>query len=310
MPGLLPASDHPWTRRDVILRLVALSGLSALVVARPSAQQAVFMCPMHPDQRGPKGGTCPRCGMPLVAMEPPTVGAYVLDIEMKPALVRPGEPLDIEFLVRHPVTGALVHRFELMHERIFHLFVVSHDLEYFAHVHPTQTRSGKLKISLTVPVAGAYQLIADFLPAGGSPQLIQRSFLTAGYDGPLANVPVLAMDSGDKIVSGTHVRLTMPDPIAGREQLITFHLTDADDGAPIHDLEMFLGAPGHLLLVSADLSVAMHQHPTPELAPLRDSSVVFQVLFPRRGMYRLWAQFQRSGRIITVPFTVGARDAA
>ena len=196
-----------------------------------------------------------------------------------------------------------------MHERIFHLFVVSHDLQYFAHVHPMPSHDGRLTITLTVPAAGAYQLIADFLPEGGSPQLIQRSFLTVGYDGRLADVPTLATDTGDKSVAGTHVTLVMPDPIAGREQLLTFQLTEARDGGPIHDLELFLGAPGHLLVVSADLAIAMHQHPTPELAPSPESTVVFQVLFPRRGTYRLWAQFQRSGRIITVPFTVHVRDA-
>jgi len=196
-----------------------------------------------------------------------------------------------------------------MHERIFHLFVVSHDLEYFAHVHPTQTPDGRLQIALTVPAEGAYQLIADFLPEGGSPQLVQRSFLTAGYVGRLAAVPALVTDTRDKVVGGAHVRLVMPDPVATREQLLTFELTDADTGDPIKDLELFLGAPGHLLLVSADLTIAMHQHPTPELSPSQYSTVVFQVLFPRRGAYRLWAQFQRSGRIITVPFTVQVRDA-
>ncbi len=141
--------------------------------------------------------------MLLVAAEPASVGAYLLDIEMKPALVRPGQPVEVEFLVSHPVTGSRVRRFELVHERIFHLFVVSQDLQYFAHVHPTQIRDGGLRVTITVPTAGAYQLIADFLPEGGSPQLIQRSFLTAGYEGPLADVPMLATDTGDKIVSRT-----------------------------------------------------------------------------------------------------------
>jgi len=36
--------------------------------------------------------------------------------------------------------------------------------------------------------------------------------------------------------------------------------------------------------------------------------VVFQVLFPQAGMYRLWAQFQRGGRLATVPFTVRIDD--
>jgi len=298
-----------WTRRRFMRSATTLTGILALLGLRASAQPVIYICPMHPDQRGAKGGTCPRCGMALVPTEPVSVGSYELDIEMKPALIRPGRPFDVELAVRHPVTGALVRRFEPMHERIFHLFVVSHDLQYFAHVHPVQGRDGRLKITLTLPSAGAYQLVADFLPEGGAPQLIQRSFLTAGYDGRLADIPVLATDTEDKIVAGTHVTLVMPDPIAGREQLLTYQLTDAGDGGPIHDLEMFLGAPGHLLVVSADLAIAMHQHPTPELAPSPESTVVFQVLFPRRGTYRLWTQFQRSGRIITVPFTVQVRDA-
>ena len=203
MSSVVPAAGRSVTRRRFMLRLTGFASLPALRAVSVAAQQTIFVCPMHPDQRGPRGGRCPRCGMLLVATEPASVGAYLLDIEMKPAVVRPGQPVEVEFLVSHPVTGSRVRRFELMHERIFHLFVVSHDLQYFAHVHPTQIRDGGLRVTITVPTAGAYQLIADFLPEGGSPQLIQRSFLTAGYDGPLADVPTLATDTGDKIVSRT-----------------------------------------------------------------------------------------------------------
>jgi hypothetical protein len=34
------------------------------------------------------------------------------------------------------------------------------------------------------------------------------------------------------------------------------------------------------------------------------SDVVFDTFFPRPGNYRIWSQFQRGDKIITVPFTV------
>jgi hypothetical protein len=32
--------------------------------------------------------------------------------------------------------------------------------------------------------------------------------------------------------------------------------------------------------------------------------VVFDTFFPHPGNYRIWSQFQRRGKVITVPFTV------
>jgi hypothetical protein len=54
-------------------------------------------------------------------------------------------------------------------------------------------------------------LIADFLPAGAPPQLVQRSFVTAGYSGPLLAAGTLHADGSDKVVANTRVKLTMPD---------------------------------------------------------------------------------------------------
>jgi hypothetical protein len=284
-----------------ILLLPSLFGVGA------TAQTTIFTCPMHPAVRGEHGDRCPVCSMPLVPSAQVTE-AYAIDVRVEPSAIEPGQRGRVRFVVREPKTGAVVRAFEVVHERIFHLFVVSHDLTYFAHIHPTLRRDGALDADLVVPTAGAYQLIADFMPLGGSPQLIQRSFVTAGYAGHLAAVPALATDTADKSADGTRVSVTMPDAIAGREQLVTFDLRDAGGGAPVTDLEPFLGAPGHLLLVSDDLTVAMHAHPILELSSVSGPTVVFQVLFPRAGTYRMWAQFQRHGQVLAVPFTIPVRS--
>jgi hypothetical protein len=292
------------------LAAVIALGSGSGVAQRPdptSPGQPVYWCPMHPDIRGRPGDKCPQCGMMLVRAAPADYSAYVLDLETEPRALRPRQKARVRFFVRDPRTHAKVRRFEPVHERVFHLFIISQDLGYFAHVHPALHRDGSLDVDVELPEPGVYQLIADFLPSGGSPQLVQKSIVTAGYTGPLVAPPQLAPDTADQIVSGTRVKLTMPEPIARREQLVTFDVQDAATGADITDLEPYLGAVGHLLLVSDDLAIAMHSHPVAEISARSGPTVVFQMLFPRAGNYRMWVQFQRRGEVLTAPFTVPVR---
>ena len=265
------------------------------------------MCPMHPDVRGSAGDRCPVCGMTLVAAAGDYT-PYLLDFSLTPRTLRPNQQTHVDFFVRRPTTGAVVRRFESVHERIFHLFVVGRDLEYFAHLHPALRRNGSLGVDVAVPRPGPYELIADFLPEGAAPQMLQRAVVTAGYSGPLNIAPALVPDLGDKTDGSVRVHLTAPDPRARREQLLTFELHDPATGAPVTDIEPYLGANGHLLLVSADFGAVFHSHPVAEVSSAHGPTVVFQTLFPQAGMYRMWAQFQRAGRVATVSFTVSIEE--
>jgi len=293
----------------VLIVCGSASNVATLQRAPAPAIQPVFWCPMHPDVRGREGDKCPLCGMALVRAAAADASAYLLDLETIPRVLRAQQKARARFVVRDPRTNAAVRRFDLVHERVFHLFVVSQDLDYFTHVHPTLHEDGSLDVGVELPRPGVYQLIADFLPAGGSPQLLQKSIVTAGYTGSLVAVPALPRDTADKVVADTRVKLTMPDPIAGREQLVTFDLEDATTGAPVVDLQPYLGAAGHLLLVSADLAIAAHSHPVAEISKAGGPTVVFQMIFPRAGDYRMWVQFQRHGEVLTSSFTVPVKAA-
>ena len=273
-------------------------------VATASGQDAVYMCPMHPDVRGRTGDKCSRCGMALVLASAADYKAYLLDFDLTPRPLHVREQGRVRFLVRNPKTDSVIRQFETVHERIFHLFIVSQDLEYFAHVHPILRPNGALDVDVRLPRAGAYQMIADFVPTGAAPQLVQRSLVTAGYSGALSVVPKLDVDLNDRIDQGTRVQLLMSPLVAGREQLITLELADVQTAAPVNDLEPYLGATGHLFAASADLSTVFHSHPVAGVSSANGPTIVFQVLFPRAGNYRLWAQFQRHGRVSTVAFTV------
>ena len=54
----------------------------------------------------------------------------------------------------------------LMHEKLFHLFLVSRDLAYFAHEHPTLEPDGRFRFETEFPKPGMYRVLSDFYPSG------------------------------------------------------------------------------------------------------------------------------------------------
>jgi len=262
------------------------------------AQQAIeFTCPMDRDVRSTTPGKCPRCGMTMVA-NLPEPAEYSLDLKVEPPQIPSGRDITLEFRVSDPKTGAPVSQFEIVHEKLFHLFIVSQDLQYFAHVHPEFGGDAVFRLKTTLPKPGTYRLLADFYPKGGTPQLTPRTMTTAGYTTPLeAAIPRLAADLGAKQGANLEVELKLdpPQPLAGKKTMLFMHLT------PAVGLEQYIGAWAHLLAVSNDLVDTIHGHP---FIANGGPDMQFNLFFPREGMYRVWIQFQRKGVVNTVAFTI------
>ena len=286
------------------------------VVPRAPAQGAdplVYFCPMHPEVTEARPGACPKCGMALVPGRPWDDREYAVELRLRPAAARPGEPVELRFRVSDPETGATVQDFEVVHGKRYHLFVASQDLEHFEHVHPEQQPDGTWAIELRLRRPGYYRAYSDFLPRGGAPQVVARTFATAGFDGDLpSSVGRLVPDARlVKTVGGTTVRLT-PDPeiiVAGRMQRLRYRLESG--GAPVTDLEPYLAAWGHTLVLSEDALEYVHAHPIEYLPPeavdpRAGPDLTFDALFPRPGRYRVWTQFKRGDEVSTVSFTVEA----
>ena len=152
----------------------------------PVAEDATaWVCPMHSDYTADVAGTCPRCGMALVHAAPFDVRDYDLDFGTVPPVVKVGEKATLRFRILHPGTGEVVKKFEVVHERQYHLFVISQDMEYFQHVHPQEQADGTWTIDVTLPKPGYNKVLSDLLPSGGSSQFIARPLVTAGYSGDL-----------------------------------------------------------------------------------------------------------------------------
>jgi heavy metal-binding protein len=253
-----------------------------------------FICPMHPDVRSPQPGYCPRCGMALVANLPDRV-TYPLDLKLNPPGAQAGKELQLVFTVEDPKTGQQVTDFQVVHEKLYHIFIVSQDLRYFVHDHPEKGPDGVFRFSTVFPRPGMYRILSDFYPQGGTPQLIVKTVVVPG--GAITPGTQLTPDLAPKQSGNMQVALTMepPQPIAGMKTLMFFHLAPADG------LEPYLGAWSHLLAASDDLVDMIHDHPF-----IADGGpkMQFNMIFPRPRVYRVWVQFQRKGVVNTAVFNV------
>jgi len=316
-------------------RLSALVGallvavfLATAGVGTQDEDTTAWVCPMHSDYTSEMRGTCPRCGMALVHAAPFDVRDYRLDFRTVPPVVKPGQRTSLRFRIMHPGTGEVVKKFESVHERQYHLFVISQDMEYFQHIHPQEQADGTWTIDLTLPKAGYYKVLSDFLPSGGASQFIARPLITAGYDGDLvADSAHLVPDTATTKVDGDITASMTYDPahfVVGLYGHMTYHLTDTATGKVITDLQTYLGAFGHTLIMSEDMAEYVHSHPLDILAKPDDDGgpptfviapgadleklrggpdVTFEGLMPKPGRYRAWTQFRRHDTLHTFSFT-------
>ena len=105
---------------------------------------------MDPEVRSAQPGKCPKCGMKLEAGIREQV-EYPLALRVTPKQIPAARELQLVFRVTDPKTRKPVKRFEVVHEKLFHLFIVNHDLEYFAHVHPEPQPDGSFLLRTTLP---------------------------------------------------------------------------------------------------------------------------------------------------------------
>ena len=187
-----------------------------------------------------------------------------------------------------------IHRFSLLHERVMHFIVVRDALDEFQHLHPQVAADGAATVELTFPTAGTYWLFVDCQPEGEAQQTIRHNLTIAG-DAPAS--PELKPNVPSTVIAGqskAHVTLER----AEGDWLLKFSHTDLA-GEPLTDLEPYLGAMGHLVVIGAGTGEYVHAHAETQSAP--DEKMSFAVHISRPGIYKAWGQFQRKGQIFMIP---------
>jgi hypothetical protein len=195
--------------------------------------------------------------------------------------------------------GTPIKKYDLLHEKLVHLILVREGLDEFAHLHPQVDAAGIITTEFVFPKSGTYRLFADHQPKGKPPGLAAGELVVNGDDKAAA---ALVPNTFNEVAIGeikAHVAFKAGEP----ETSVRFHFQDAD-GKSVDDLQPYLGAMGHLVIISADGRDYVHAHPVSEAKTSPDGVVEFAAHFPKPGIYKAWGQFQRDGSVFTVPFVM------
>lgn len=235
--------------------------------------------------------------------------------------IQAGQPQNLVFSIRD-AHGRRIRFVEKMHEQPIHLVVVSKDMKEFAHIHPELEPDDRFAVTYSFPRGGQYWLFADFARPGAAPSVARFCLDVAGAP----SVDGGSSDDGQltKIREGLRVTLALPaDMVTGKDLRFRFQLADAGRGDPISDLQPYLGAWGHIMIVREDGKRFIHAHAADEAYPGSDSdpwkhthiapgpspsSVSTVTGFREPGLYRMWVQFQRNGELVTVPYAFAVSE--
>lgn len=237
---------------------------------------------------------------------------------LAPAVIEPGRPTQLTVEVRDAASGALVDDLVRTHQVWMHMIVTRSDLGTFAHIHPEPTSTpGVYTVQATLPTAGEYLVHTEFRRNGQMGDVLDAHTVTAtGRRPAAAAVPARDVRSW----TGHGVRISLEgDATVGTTSDLALRFARVDDAGqdagPVTDLQPYLGAAGHVVVMRADGSTFAHRHaetfdsagrPVLALPGTRfGPDLDLHVRFDRPGAYRLWAQFELAdGTVVTAPFVL------
>ncbi len=277
-----------------------------------------------------------------------------LTLKTEGATMPSGQPSRLSFQVRSP-RGTPVRFLEFVHEKPLHLLIVSEDLAEFAHVHPELTVGDRYEVTHTFAHGGRYRLYADFTPPGEAQRIVSFTLTVEGrhrqlekltaddaltkiYDAGLAKPEMNAITGSTGINQpdvprGSHSQDLLQLTLMPKQQLragedieFTFTVRDVATGKPVANLEPYLGAWAHFVLIDPNHTSFIHAHPLEDSANVKPTQINQAhvhsaeslgpppteirtiVSFPRAGLYKLWAQFQVNGQIVVQPFVLSVAE--
>ncbi|RYD70559.1 MAG: hypothetical protein EOP53_25215 [Sphingobacteriales bacterium] len=218
-----------------------------------------YSCPMHPEITRDKPGKCPKCGMTLKLYEKQeNTTKFYMFYRSEPAQIEAGKPAKLIFRPQIEGKNDALVSLDVVHEQKIHLMIVSKDLSYFAHVHPENSANGYYNYSHTFPFGGDFVMFHDYAPTGGGHQLGRQEIIVNGKEKPAEKYT-----KENRNWEGNGYKLVLEvdkNPLKKGESTV-LKVTVVRNGKPVTDLQNYLGALGHMAIISADTKQYLHVHP-------------------------------------------------
>ncbi len=194
--------------------------------------------------------------------------------------------------------GDVVTEFDVRHEKRLHLIAIGTGYADYQHLHPEMAADGTWSTPISL-APGNNRLYADFRPAGGEDAVATADLTVSGAPAS----PAYSLLRSQQVEGYTVTAIGELE--AGQTSAVRFEI--ARHGAPVRDLQPYLGAYGHLVMLRADDGEYLHVHP--EEGPA-GPTIAFEAEAPTRATYHLYLDFKHGGKVRTAHFVIDAAGAA
>ena len=230
--------------------------------------------------------------------------SYEPEITSDTTDIKPNQPTKFSYKIKID-KGEVLKNYEIAHEKIMHFIVVRKDLQNFQHLHPDFNQAiGEFTVNIDFPSEGVYRVFPDFTPGEDNPQKIPVTVyhdIDVGDRDRYKAQPVVPDTQPKKTVGEYQISYDFPAEIMMRNE-ITYSLTVEKNGQPVTNLEKYLGALGHSVILKEGSLDFIHTHA--EEISTKGPKIKFSTSFPEEGSYKIFTQFQHEGKVVTTDYVI------
>ena len=246
-------------------------------------------------------------------------GAFV-DFSTFPKDINPMQTATLDFAFKDAERKPL--KLEVEHEKIVHVIVINDDFTIFSHIHPEDSKlttnemknNGLFAINYTFAKSGRYVVGINF--AANSNDYTKTFYVDVS--GTKKENP--KKDLSTKNIFGNYtVHLSYSKITAGKPVALKYYFENGN--RPLEDMEPYLGAAMHVVIVKDDLTDFMHTHAMAGMDGMMNMNMPMTMHemevpskfgpnlevdaeFPEKGLYHIFSEFRHKGKVVLTHFMV------